>query len=80
MDEDLQRFQDAGIEVTFVFNGVDLACKDRANILKSSARATETLESAWRIYDSGKGDEAVSAFGKACKFLYRLRVFYGPRI
>lgn len=68
VDEDLQRFSDAGIRLTFVFNGLDHACRDRANILKASLRATETLESAWRIYDAGKGDEAVTAFGKACKF------------
>ena len=66
VDEDLARFREAGIKANFVFNGLDLACRDRASILRGSARATETLESAWRIYDAGKGDEAVSAFGRAC--------------
>lgn len=67
VDEDVQRFHDAGIQPTFVFNGLDLACRDRSSILKASLRATETLDSAWRIYDAGKGDEAVSAFGRACE-------------
>ena len=69
VDDDLQRFRDAGVSVMFVFNGLDLACRDRGSIFKGAARAAETLESAWRIYDAGKGDEAVSAFGRACKLL-----------
>lgn len=68
VDQDIEHFSDAGIRPMFVFNGLDLACKDRASILRSSLRATENLESAWSIYDSGKGDEAVKAFGRACRF------------
>lgn len=67
VDDDLQRFKDAGIRVMFVFNGLDLPCRDRSSIFKASARAAETLESAWRTYDAGRGDEAVNTFGKACK-------------
>lgn len=68
VDEDLQRFREAGIEVTFVFNGLEPACRDRANILKASNKASETLDTAWRIYDAGRADDAVAAFGLACEF------------
>ena len=68
IDEDLEGFQAAGIEPIFVFNGLDLACKDRANILNDSRRASAVLNDAWQIYDQGKGEEAVLMFGKACMF------------
>ena len=68
VDDDLLGFRDAGIEPLFVFNGLDLACKDRASILRESRKASGILESAWSTYDEGKGEAAVSLFGKACKF------------
>lgn len=74
VEEDVQRFKTAGVRPTFVFNGLDLACHDRANILKTSLRAAADLGDAWRIYDLGRGEEAVSAFGRACKWmLYELK-------
>ena len=71
IDKALERFSSACIEPIFVFNGLDLACKDRASILRASLKATETLETAWAIYDSGEGDQAVEAFGKACMLTLR---------
>ena len=67
VDQDLKRFRDAGIEVTFVFNGLDLACVDLVNVLRASNKALETLDTAWRIYDAGRADDAVAAFGMACR-------------
>ena len=67
VDEDLDNFEEAGITPFFVFNGLDLACKDRTSILKESQRASAILNEAWQIYDQGKGEDAVSMFGKACK-------------
>lgn len=67
VDEDLQHFTDAGIEPVFVFNGLDQACNDRASILKSSVKASDILDSAWKIYDAGRADESVATFGMACK-------------
>lgn len=68
VDNDLQNFQDAGIEPVFVFNGLDLACKDKASIIKESRKAESTLKQAWTIYDEGHGEQAVKAFGKLCKY------------
>ncbi|KAK3703429.1 hypothetical protein LTR37_014419 [Vermiconidia calcicola] len=64
--EDLEGFRAAGIEPVFVFNGLDLACKDRISILNEGKKASTILNDAWNIYDQGKGEEAVNAFGRAC--------------
>jgi hypothetical protein len=67
VDEDIARFRDAGIEPWFVFNGLDLASRDRASILNESRKAAKDLDAAWAIYDSGDGERAVQSFGRACK-------------
>ena len=67
VDEDLARFRDAGITPWFVFNGLDIASRDRAAILNESRKAAKDLDAAWAIYDSGDGERAVQNFGKACK-------------
>ena len=67
IDEDLVRFRDAGITPWFVFNGLDLASRDRASILHESRKATTTLNDAWQVYDRGEGEGAVAGFGKACE-------------
>ena len=69
INEDLARFRDAGITPWFVFNGLDLASKDRASILHESRKAATTLNDAWQIYDKGEGEAAVVGFGKACKLI-----------
>ena len=69
IDEDLQGFGEAGIDPIFVFNGLDLACRDRASVLRESRKAANILGDAWSTYDNAKGEEAVNMFGRACKFL-----------
>lgn len=66
VDTDLDRFETAGIRPYFIFNGLDTACRDRKSVLNESQKASKTLHDAWTIYDSGRGDDAVVAFGKAC--------------
>ncbi|KAK5133335.1 hypothetical protein LTR08_007860 [Meristemomyces frigidus] len=68
VDEDLASFKQAGITPLFVFNGLDVASRDRAMIGREAKKAAATLGEAWSIYDQGKGDEAVVAFGKACTY------------
>lgn len=71
VDADLKSFQEAGITPIFIFNGVNIASQDRAAAGKQARKASGTLNDAWSIYDSGHGDGAVAAFGKACKCGYR---------
>lgn len=67
VDTDLERFEAAGIKPYFIFNGLDTACRDRKTILNESQKASKTLHDAWTVYDQGRGDDAVVAFGKACE-------------
>ena len=67
VDEDVEGFRAAGIEPLFIFNGLDVACRDRASILGESRKASNVLNEAWQIYDQGRGEEAVLQFGKACE-------------
>ena len=69
VDDDLRGFRDAEIAPIFVFNGLDHACKDRASILREGLKASAILNEAWTIYDQGKGEDAVKAFGKACEHI-----------
>lgn len=68
VDSDLQHFETVGIKPYFIFNGLDTTCRDRKSILNESQRASKTLHDAWTVYDQGRGDDAVLAFGKACMF------------
>lgn len=67
VDEDIEGFRAANIEPIFIFNGLDLACRDRAAVLNEGKMASNILNEAWTIYDEGKGADAVDQFGKACK-------------
>ena len=67
IDSDLANFYDADIKPIFVFPGLDVACKDRRSISRESQKAIKILDDAWTVYDQGRGDDAVVAFGKACK-------------
>jgi hypothetical protein len=69
VDDGLSNYREAGIEPAFVFSGLQVASKDQAMIGREFKKATKTLDEAWSIYDQGRGEEAVSAFGKACKSL-----------
>jgi hypothetical protein len=69
VDRDLSNLEDAGIKALFMFNGLDIACRDRKSIMRESQKATKTLDEAWSVYDLGRGDDAVVAFGKACKLM-----------
>lgn len=71
VDVDIEGYRSAGIEPVFIFNGLDLACRDRTVILNESRKASNTLNEAWTIYDQGKGEEAVQQFGRACKLKLR---------
>ncbi|KAK5167721.1 uncharacterized protein LTR77_007420 [Saxophila tyrrhenica] len=68
VDEGIEGFKAAGIDPVFVFNGLDLACRDRASILRESRKASMSLDEAWQIYDQGRGEDAVLQFGKACTY------------
>ena len=76
IDEDLERLRGAGIRPWFVFNGLDLASKDRASVLNESRKATTILDEAWTIYDKGEGENAVIAFGKACMLIELLKTCF----
>lgn len=65
IDQDLKRFRDAKIEPLFIFNGIELAVKDSSFQIKESQKTAKILDDAWNIYDQGRGEEAVVAFGKA---------------
>ena len=58
----------AGIKAIFVFNGLELGCKDRKSISRECQKASHLLEEAWKIYDEGHGDPAVALFGKTCAY------------
>jgi hypothetical protein len=66
IDRDLKRYQTAGIAPTFVFNGLDVASRDRSAIASESKKAASTLAEAWSTYDQGNGDKAVGTFAHAC--------------
>ncbi|KAK5731353.1 hypothetical protein LTR15_001293 [Elasticomyces elasticus] len=68
VDEDLQNLKDAGIKPIFVFNGLSAASIDGKMREREAKRASKILDDAWRIYDQGRGEEAVNAFGKACTY------------
>ncbi len=73
VDEDIEGYKAAGITPFFIFNGLDLACRDRNSILSESRRASNVLNEAWQIYDIGRGEEAVLQFGRACEYLMLMR-------
>ena len=75
VDDDLQGFRDADIKPIFVFNGLQAASKDGTMVVREAKRAAKILDDAWSIYDQGRGEEAVNAFGKACKYC-RLHQMY----
>ncbi|KAK0318338.1 hypothetical protein LTR91_010218 [Friedmanniomyces endolithicus] len=68
IDDDLQRFRDAEIKPIFVFNGLQAASKDGTMVAREGKRAAKILDEAWGIYDQGRGEDAVNAFGKACTY------------
>ncbi|KAF2718908.1 hypothetical protein K431DRAFT_123914 [Polychaeton citri CBS 116435] len=71
VDHHLQSFQSADITPIFVFNGLDLACRDRRTISRESIKASRSLEEAWSLYTQTRAQEAVEEFGKTCKSKYR---------
>jgi hypothetical protein len=75
VDEDLANYRDAGIIPRFVFNGLQVASKDKAIVSREARKAAKILDDAWSIYDQGRGEEAVNAFGKACKSPHGRAVF-----
>jgi hypothetical protein len=70
----IAKYREAGITPTFVFNGLDLACRDRATITRESRLAARSLDEAWRLYSESKADDAVAEFGKSCKATLRQRL------
>lgn len=78
VDQDLQHFEELGMEPVFVFNGLDLACKDKASVIRESRKAENTVKQAWSIYDEGHADESVKAFGKLCKCRCRQPHSFAP--
>ncbi|KAK4504771.1 hypothetical protein PRZ48_002733 [Zasmidium cellare] len=80
IDKDLENFRQAGIIPIFVFSGLEIGCRDRKTISKESKKALDILDEAWSVYDLGRGDDAVVAFGKACTYrtshIARYLMFY----
>lgn len=76
IDKDLDHFRQSGIIPTFVFNGLELGCRDRKTISKESQKAAQILDQAWSVYDQGRGDDAVVAFGKACMLITNLTILH----
>ncbi|KAK3066399.1 hypothetical protein LTR53_017276, partial [Teratosphaeriaceae sp. CCFEE 6253] len=68
VDDDLRRFHEARIKPRFVFNGLQGASKHGAMVGREAKRAAKILDDAWSIYDQGRGEDAVNAFGKACTY------------
>lgn len=66
VDDHIAHFKEANITPTFVFDGLDLACKDRASISRESKLAARSLDEAWSLYSQSRADEAVAEFGKSC--------------
>ena len=66
VDAYISNFKEANITPTFIFNGLDLACKDRATIARDSRLAARSLDEAWNLYSQSRADEAVAEFGKSC--------------
>jgi len=66
VDAYLANLKEAQITPTFIFNGLDLACKDRATISRDSRQAARSLDEAWNLYSQSRADEAVAEFGKSC--------------
>ncbi|RXK34158.1 hypothetical protein BBD39_06105 [Arsenophonus endosymbiont of Bemisia tabaci Asia II 3] len=66
VDDHIAAFQVSNITPTFIFNGLDLACKDRATISRESKLAARSLDEAWSLYSQSRADEAVAEFGKSC--------------
>jgi hypothetical protein len=77
VDSDLDHLEAAGIKPYFIFNGLDTACRNRKTIFNESQKASKTLHDAWTVYDQGRGDDAVVAFGKACELhsVWRLLIY-----
>lgn len=67
IDAELARLREANITPWFVFNGIEMAPRDRKTLLKEGQKAVKVLETAWEVYDQGRGDDAVANFGKICK-------------
>ncbi len=65
VSEDLENFREAEITPIFVFNGLELACRDRSSIFRDSRKAEKLLNEAWSVYDKGEAGPAVDAFGRA---------------
>ena len=70
VDAHIAGFRDQSITPSFVFPGIDLACRDRASIARESRAAAQSLNEAWNLYSQSKADEAVAEFGKSCKFMF----------
>lgn len=66
LDLYLAKFKEANITLTFVFNGLDLACRDRQTLSRESKQAARSLDQAWSLYSQSRADEAVAEFGKSC--------------
>lgn len=70
VDADVAGFREAGITPVFVFEGLETGCRSEGMVGRESRQKAGVLGEAWGIYDQGRGDEAVVAFGKACKFTF----------
>jgi hypothetical protein len=74
VDTHIANFKEANITPTFVFNGLDLACKDRTTIARDSRLAARSLDEAWSLYSQSRADEAVAEFGKSCTCICKARM------
>lgn len=72
VDVHLASFDEHNITPTFIFEGLDLACKDRSTIARDSRLAARSLDEAWNLYSQSRPDEAVLGFGKSCRSTQQL--------
>jgi hypothetical protein len=70
IDTLLSELHNAGIKPLFIFPGGRAMSRDRLTTSRDSQHAVTILNQAWNIYNSGRGEEAVKEFGKACKVYF----------
>lgn len=63
----LELFKEFNITPRFVFNGLDIATRDRTTISREARKTSDSLGEAWSLYSQSRADAAVEEFGKSCK-------------
>ncbi|QIW94828.1 hypothetical protein AMS68_000346 [Peltaster fructicola] len=64
----LEIFREFDITPRFVFNGLDIAIKDRGTTSREARKVADSLNEAWTLYGQSRADAAVEEFGKSCTY------------